>query len=184
MEPSNLDAALDAARAGDESGFSALFRAFHPALVLYARRRAPDSAEDIVSQTWLDAAAGFATFAGDAEDFRAWLFTIAHHRIADHYRARARRPRHVDLTEEDLPPATEATEEQALDTLSSNQAVDALTRELPPDQAEIVLLRVVAGLSVEQVARVTGRRPGTVRVIQHRALRRLAKIWGGEGVTP
>ena len=45
---------------------------------------------------------------------------------------------------------------------------------LPPDQAEIILLRVVAGLPVEEVAAITGRRPGTVRVLQHRALRRLA----------
>ena len=184
MEPSRLDAALDAARAGDESGFSVLFRTFHPALVLYARRRAPEVAEDIVSQTWLDAAGSFPGFTGDAENFRAWLFTIAHHRIADHYRARARQPEHVDLAEDDLPPASEATERDALDTLSSGEAVDALMRDLPRDQAEIVLLRVVAGLSVDQVARVTGRRAGTVRVIQHRALRRLARIWGGEGVTP
>jgi RNA polymerase sigma-70 factor (ECF subfamily) len=47
---------------------------------------------------------------------------------------------------------------------------------LPPDQAEILLLRVVGGLDSYEVARVTGKKPGTVRVIQKRALERLAEI--------
>jgi RNA polymerase sigma-70 factor, ECF subfamily len=59
--------------------------------------------------------------------------------------------------------------------LSSDEAIRRITALLPPDQAEIVLLRVVAGLSVDDVAGITGRRPGTVRVLQHRALRRLAE---------
>ena len=46
---------------------------------------------------------------------------------------------------------------------------------LPQDQAEVLLLRVVAGLDAETVARITGRRAGAVRVLQHRALKRLAR---------
>lgn len=53
----------------------------------------------------------------------------------------------------------------------------------PPDQAEVVLLRVVAGLSVEQVAKILGKSAGSVRVAQHRALRRLAAIWEQKPVT-
>jgi RNA polymerase sigma-70 factor (ECF subfamily) len=49
-----------------------------------------------------------------------------------------------------------------------------LTSVLPAEQAEVLMLRVVGGLPVEEVARVVGKRPGTVRVLQHRALRRLA----------
>ena len=59
----------------------------------------------------------------------------------------------------------------------------ALVRALPADQAEVILLRTIAGLDVAQVAEVMGRRPGTVRVLQHRGLRRLAEVFSPEVVT-
>ena len=59
--------------------------------------------------------------------------------------------------------------------MAGDEAVRRIVSLLPRDQAEIVLLRVVAGLPVDEVAAITGRRPGTVRVLQHRALRRLAE---------
>ena len=58
--------------------------------------------------------------------------------------------------------------------MSAQDAIAALTSALPAEQAEIVVLRVVGGLPVEEVARVIGKKPGAVRVLQHRALRRLA----------
>ena len=57
----------------------------------------------------------------------------------------------------------------------STRAALALVAELPPDQAEVVALRVLAGLEVAEVARIVGKRPGTVRVLAHRGLRRLAE---------
>jgi RNA polymerase sigma-70 factor (ECF subfamily) len=62
----------------------------------------------------------------------------------------------------------------ATERLAAQEAVDRLIACLPADQAEVVLLRVVAGLSADEVAGITGRSAGTVRVIQHRALKRLA----------
>jgi RNA polymerase sigma-70 factor (ECF subfamily) len=58
--------------------------------------------------------------------------------------------------------------------MSAQEAITELTSVLPAEQAEVLMLRVVGGLPVEEVARVVGKRPGTVRVLQHRALRRLA----------
>jgi RNA polymerase sigma-70 factor (ECF subfamily) len=65
-------------------------------------------------------------------------------------------------------------------------ALDAALRRvarLPDDQAEVVALRVLAGLSAEQVAEIVGKRAGAVRVLQHRGLRRLANELTAEGVT-
>jgi RNA polymerase sigma-70 factor (ECF subfamily) len=65
-------------------------------------------------------------------------------------------------------------------------ALDAALRRvarLPADQAEVVALRVLAGLSAEQVAEIVGKRAGAVRVLQHRGLRRLANELAAEGVT-
>jgi len=73
-------------------------------------------------------------------------------------------------------------ETEALDVIGTREALERL-RALPPEQAEVVLLRIVGGFTVEEVARLLGRRPGTIRVIQHRALRRLARAFSQEPVT-
>ena len=190
---------LAAARAGDEAAIAELFRQIHPGLLLYVRRRAPDVAEDLVAETWMAAADGFASVTGDVGDFRAWLFTVARRRIADHYRRRGRRLHTVPLdvggdTGDVDPDVGRAVvraaglmpdvAEGVVDALASEEALARLVRDLPGDQAEVVLLRVVAGLSSEQVATVLGRSVGSVRVMQHRALRRLQRTWATEGVTP
>jgi RNA polymerase sigma-70 factor (ECF subfamily) len=154
----------------------------HPQLLHYVRHRAPDVAEELVSDTWLAAAKGFATFEGDAGDFRAWLFSISRRRVADHYRARARRPTSV-VVDETAEFASADSADTAIEGLTTDQAVEALARYLTGDQAEVVMLRVVADLSVEQVAKVLGRSPGSVRVLQHRALKRLAQVWQQQSVT-
>jgi len=73
-------------------------------------------------------------------------------------------------------------EEEAMAGLTTEAAI-ARIATLPPDQAEVVLLRILGGLSVREVAAITGKRPGTVRVLQHRALRRLAREVRREAVT-
>jgi RNA polymerase sigma-70 factor (ECF subfamily) len=148
----------------------------------YLRARAGDDAEDLASETWLAVARALPTFSGDETAFRSWVFTIAHRRLVDHHRATARRPRTRSLNpaEGDGPggpvelPAGDDPAGDVVAALAGEEAVRRIVALLPPDQAEIVLLRVVAGLPVEAVAAATGRKVGTVRVLQHRALRRLA----------
>ncbi|HZI38743.1 MAG TPA: RNA polymerase sigma factor, partial [Acidimicrobiia bacterium] len=114
---------------------------------------------------------------------RSWVFTIAHRRLIDHHRATARRPRSrtlhpVEGDVHDGPLDISAADDPAgevIAAMAGDEAVRRIVKLLPRDQAEIVLLRVVAGLPVDEVAAITGRRPGTVRVLQHRALRRLAE---------
>jgi RNA polymerase sigma-70 factor (ECF subfamily) len=160
-----------------------LFRASNPALLRYLRHHAPDVAEDLLAEMWMAAAKHLPRFKGDAQDFRAWLFAVARRRVADHYRRRHRRPDEVGLESATDLPARGDTEEEAIGSISAQLAIQALVRELPEDQAEVVLLRVVADLSVDQVAKIVGRSAGSVRVIQHRALRRLETSWAEEAVT-
>lgn len=186
VEFSDLDDALASARAGDEWGITCLFRALHPQLVRYLRHHVPDAAEDLASETWLAAAKGLANFEGDAGDFRAWMFTIARRRVADHYRSKARRPRLVSLDATvDLPAVGLVGDagDVALDAMSAQDAIKALVADLPSEQAEVVLLRVVAGLSVSEVAGIIGRSPGAVRMLQHRALQHLRKLGRRGSVT-
>ena len=74
-------------------------------------------------------------------------------------------------------------EDEALASLGAAWAIRLITASLTHDQAEVVLLRVIGDLDVEQVASIMGKRPGTVRVLQHRGLRRLAETLRREGVT-
>lgn len=174
---------LTAAQDGGEWAVAILYRWLHPAVVRYLRARAGDDAEDLASETWLAIARALPSFSGDEPAFRSWVFTIAHRRLIDHHRTSARRPKTrtlhpVEGDSHDSPvelPATDDTAGEVLDAVTGDEAVRRIVALLPPDQAEIVLLRVVAGLPVDAVAAITGRKPGTVRVLQHRALRRLAE---------
>jgi len=183
MESARTTNSLDAARSGDEWAMTCLFRESNPALLRYLRHHAPDVADDLLAETWLAAAKHLPRFKGDADDLRAWLFAVARRRVADHYRRRHRRPDLVSLDPETDFPARDTTDEAVIGSISAQGAIEALVRELPKDQAEVVLLRVVADLSAEQVAKVLGRSPGSVRVLQHRALRRLEAGWNKEAVT-
>ena len=178
IDESHLPDVVAAAGRGEQQALAVLYRAYQPALIRYLRAQAPDVADDLASEVWIAVSRGLAGFTGDEAGLRAWLFTIARRRVIDHRRRTARR--RTDPTENarlevivdthgDADPATALAEGE-----SAQRVVDILVAELTPEQAEAVLLRVVAGLPVADVARIMERRPGTVRVLCHRALHRLA----------
>ena len=171
--PDPLSDAVSAARTGDEAAFVTLWRALHPPLLRYLTVRGDEAPEDIASETWMDVVKGLARFDGNAAAFRAWLFTIARHRAVDQGRARTRRPVVAVATLPDtrLEPSAE---DHAVARDATARALD-LVATLPAAQAEMVMLRVVAGLDVADVARLVGKKPGTVRVAVHRALQTLAQ---------
>ena len=174
---------IDAARSGAEWALTALYRDLHADLLRYLRSQEPNEAEDLESQTWLDAAGDLASFAGAEVDFRRWMFTIARRRLIDLRRQQMRR-RTDPVAPDDLPsrPAGDDVEAEALTRISTEEAL-AMIAALPPEQAEVVLLRVLGGFSAAEVGAMTGRRPGTVRVVQHRALARLARDLAKRRVT-
>jgi RNA polymerase sigma-70 factor (ECF subfamily) len=169
---------LQAAIAGDETAFARLWRDVHPPLLRYLRVVAGSAAEDIASEVWLEVARRLSRFRGGEQEFRGWLFTVARRRVTDMRRYESRRPVRLTGDPADLDgPAADDTALEALDNLSTEAAV-ALIASLPRDQAEVIVLRVIAGLDVGHVARIVGKRPGTVRVTAHRGLRALAARLG------
>jgi RNA polymerase sigma-70 factor (ECF subfamily) len=171
----DLAEALKAAIAGDEAGFAVLWRSLQPAVLRYLRVVVGGAAEDVASETWLQAARDLHRFEGGPPAFRGWLFRIARHRAIDERRRSARRPEEPSASfdgDAARTPARDAASEvvEGSDTAWALQLIAAL----PPDQAEAVMLRVVAGLDVAATAKVLGKRPGTVRVATMRGLRRLA----------
>jgi RNA polymerase sigma-70 factor (ECF subfamily) len=172
---------LSAAQVGADWAVAVLYRSLQPRLLRFLVAQAPQDAEDIASQAWLEIARALPRFEGDEDAFRALVFTVARRRLSNHRRSRRRRP--VELAGDEAlagVPSDHTAEDQALSRLSGDEAARRIADLLPPEQAEIVLLRVVAGLGAEEVAALLGRRPGTIRVLQHRALRRLAQKLGDD----
>lgn len=176
-------AVLAAAQEGNENAFTVLWRDANPALLRYLKVIAPDVAEDVAADTWLQVLRGLPRFRGAEENWRAWLFTIARSRTIDERRRRTRRPT-VPLDElgADEGPAAPDAAEIALANLRTERAI-ALIATLPSLQAEVIMLRVVGGLDNQAVAELIGRSPGAVRVAAHRGLRRLAAMLAKAGVT-
>jgi RNA polymerase sigma-70 factor (ECF subfamily) len=167
-------AVVAAARRGDEDAYRLLYRDVQPGLVRYLRVLVGQEADDVASETWLQIARDFSSFSGGFEDFRAWATTIARHRAMDHVRRLRRRPEQDLGVDQVLGlPALDDPAEAALDGVSTEAAL-ALIAELPRDQAEAVLLRVVMGLDARAAGRVLGKRAGAVRTAAYRGLRTLA----------
>lgn len=171
----SFESTLVAAQAGAEWAFSRLYREFNPRLLRYFASRVPGEAEDLAVETWLGAARRIGDFRGNQQQFRAWIFTIAHGRLVQHWRDVQRTP-HVtsDLSGLAEPGSPDDVEAGVLDRMSGVEASGEIVRSLSFDQAEVILLRVLGGLSVDEVAEILGKRAGTVRVLQHKALRKLA----------
>ena len=175
MRDEDLSAALRAAIDGDEAGFALLWRSLQPAVLRYLRVVCGDAAEDAASETWLQVARDLPGFAGDATAFRVWVFRIARHRGIDDTRRAWRRREETRETVEVLGTG-QAVQDVALDVIehSGTEWALRLIGSLPADQAEAVMLRVVAGLDVAGTAQVLRKRPGAVRIAAMRGLRRLA----------
>ncbi|MET0416474.1 MAG: RNA polymerase sigma factor [Actinoplanes sp.] len=175
FDDDQLAPALAAATNGDEDGFAVLWRALQPAVLRYLWVVSGEAAEDIASETWLQAARDLHRFKGDPAAFRGWLFRIARNRAIDDRRRTSRRPAQP-VESVDVPVnKTRDTASEVLERSGTAWALD-LIAALPRDQAEAVMLRVVAGLDVVDAAQVLGKRPGAVRVATMRGLRKLAAM--------
>ncbi|KAF4410109.1 RNA polymerase sigma factor, partial [Streptomyces lycii] len=172
-DDAELTAAVHAAQGGDECAFRTVYRAVHPRLLGYVRTLVGDpDAEDVASEAWLQIARDLDRFTGDADRFRGWAARIARNRALDHIRMRGRRPAvGGDETELADRAADTDTASEALEALDTGRTLQ-LIAQLPQDQAEAVVLRVVVGLDAKSAAGVLGKRSGAVRTAAHRGLRR------------
>ena len=176
--------ALAAAQVGEEWGFAALYRDFAPAVLGFLRGRVGADAEDVASAVWLEVARSVGRFVGDESGFRAWLFTIVRRRMMNEYRRKSR-----DFTEytdpAQLPTQLSADdpERAVVAEMSAAGAIALIGTVLPELQGEVILLRVVSQLSVDEIAEVLDLAPGHVRVLSHRGLKTLAEHFSRPGVT-
>ncbi|WP_296606493.1 sigma-70 family RNA polymerase sigma factor [Nocardioides sp.] len=170
---------LHDARLGEGAAFAELWSRHAARVASFARLRGAVEVEELTSDVFLAAFESITRFEGDESGFVALLLTIARRRVVDEQRRRARR----------VPVATWAAEEDARtvrsvedDVLDRTAAADLATHldRLTPDQREVVTLRLIADLSLEQTAQVMGKRVGTVKSLQRRALDALRRSLSGD----
>ncbi len=163
------------AGSGDPDALSQLWRGYQHLLLRYFRGKGMADPEDLASRVWIEVAVGLHRFEGDERDFRRWLFTIAARRRIDDIRAARRRREHLERERWAAAPLVAPDAGEHAEQAAALERALALVRTLPPDQAEAVLLRVVADLDVRQVATIMGRSDGAVRILVHRGLKRLSE---------
>lgn len=154
-----------------------------PAVAGYLRLQGSAEPEDLTNEVFLNAFTSIASFEGDEDRFRSWLFTIAHRRVIDERRRRARRPALADHDPAGMPegPAGDV-EEEALRRLSVER-VRQLCEGLAPDQRDVLLLRMVSGVPIEQAAEALGKSPTAVKALQRRAVTAIRRTFEREEVS-
>ena len=168
----DFDVILQAAEDGTGWACTRIYHSLAPAVVGYLRAQGASDPDDLASEVFLRVFSGCRTFSGNEAQFRAWVFTIAHSRLVDARRAESRRPEVGALNDESLDGhghTTAAAEEEAMNTLALDD-VDRLLAELTSDQRDVLSLRLIAQMSVEEVAAALDKAPGAIKALQRRAL--------------
>jgi RNA polymerase sigma-70 factor (ECF subfamily) len=181
-----LDAAVAEAVAGDRGAIRTVLGTVRPIVVRYCRarlgpaQRSGVSADDVAQEVCLAVMTALPRYRDQGRPFLAFVYGIAAHKVADAHRAAARDLSHpVASVPESRSSAPDP--EQSLIEVESVSRMNELLAELPPKQREILILRVVVGLSTEETADALAATPGAVRVAQHRALARLKSVLSARG---
>jgi RNA polymerase sigma factor (sigma-70 family) len=162
------------ARNGSPQAFEHIYRQLAGQVASYLRWHRASDPDGLTNDVFAQVHCNLGRFEGDDQRFRSWLFTIAHHRMIDDRRRSHRQPRVGGDVDADDSYRCGDVEEDAFAVMASDHVRD-LVAVLSPDQRDVVLLRVVADLSVEEVARLLGKREGAVKALQHRALAALRR---------
>jgi RNA polymerase sigma-70 factor, ECF subfamily len=173
---------LAAARTGAEWAWISIYRDLSPVVLGYLRARRATEPEDLLGEVFLQVARDLPAFDGSERDFRAWAFVLAHHRLIDEGRRRARRP--VELASEVAleTPDPNDVETQVLQGAAADR-VRAIIGELAPEHRDVLLLRVLGELTVDEVASVVGKSPGAVKALQRRGLAAIKEMLSKESAT-
>jgi RNA polymerase sigma-70 factor, ECF subfamily len=171
-----FDRVLMAARSGGDRAWRDLYRATAPAVAGYLRARGVPDPEDIVGETFLRVVRTIGTFDGPEPAFRAWVFRIARNLAIDESRKRSRRREDPVPIEGPHAVGTDGAvggtgdvEREALDAIERTHVLATLDL-LTPDQRDVLLLRILGGFTIHEIAAILGRREGSVKMLQARGL--------------
>lgn len=178
MEDAALQTTIASAGAGDRQALTVLYAEYNRMLVRFLRAQVPGFGEDLAHETWMAIAPLLKTFRGDERAFRILLLSEARRQAISFKRSSSQ--------ERVRPVAPHALYEMRPTLVGDEPVADAAVAELlhglRPFHAEVILLRVVGGLSAEETGAILGKTPGVIRVTQHRVLKQLARRLGKDRV--
>ena len=161
---------LEACRLGAGWAWRQIYDDLAPSVLRYFRFRGAPEPEDLLGDTFVTVVRKLPTFNGGERDFRAWVFTIARSRSIDDSRARARRPvRPASVDELIAHGHSGDVEAEALRSLAT-QHIRGVLGQLTDDQRDVLALRLLEGLTIDEIAQVLGKRPGAVKALQARGI--------------
>ena len=175
-----FNAHLSAAIQGDRASVDYILRTIRPLVVRYCRARLGRtertfaSADDVAQEVCMAVLTALSSYRDQGRPFLAFVYGIAAHKVIDAHRAAGRNKSEPVSDVPDSPEVSDGPEQHTLRFESAGE-MGRLLEILPDKQREILILRVVNGLSAEETAEAVGSTPGAVRVAQHRALGRLRK---------
>lgn len=178
-----FESVLTGAVAGAPWAWNRLYTSLSPTLLGYLRARGAKEAEDILGEVWLNVARRLATFVGDHDGFRSWVFMIAHHRLIDERRKLGRQPMTQSTDGADVLEGHMAEADAAMAGMELEHLASRLS-DLPDQQQSVVLLRVMADLSVQQTAAVLEISPAAVKSAQYRAVKKLREMFVASATEP
>jgi RNA polymerase sigma factor (sigma-70 family) len=177
----SFDDLLRAARAQEAWALEHLYATLAPVVAGFLRLQRAAEPDDLTSEVFVGVLRNLGTFRGDEAHFRSWVFTIAYRRLADERRAAGRRPAVQSL--DDTPePVDPADVESDVERLLATRRVRALCDVLPQTQRDVMLLRLVGRLTVDEIGQLIGRSRGAVKALQRRGLATMARLAQQEGV--
>ncbi len=183
MSPDDsFESVLQAAKEGAEWAWARLYRDLAGPVTGYLASRGAPEPEDLAGETFLQVARNLQTFQGSEGSFRSWVFVIAHRRLIDARRAAGRRAEVTSLEDALVDPAGGDAESEAVDQLVTEEIRKAFGL-LTEEQRDVLSLRVIANLTVEETANVMGKRTGAVKALQRRGLLALRRMLDLEGVS-
>lgn len=177
-----------AAARGEPHAVDSLLRRINPFVMKYCRAHLGRqekifSADDVAQEVCIAVLKALPSFRDQGRPFLAFVYGIAAHKVADAHRTAARNRVDPFPDVPDEPVLVGGPEQRALQSELAGQ-MDRLLDTLPDKQREILVLRIVVGLSAEDTAEAVGMTAGAVRVTQHRALTRLRSVLSSQGMVP
>ncbi|WP_018163450.1 sigma-70 family RNA polymerase sigma factor [Smaragdicoccus niigatensis] len=173
-----LESAVTAAAQGDRTALSQVLQTIRPLVVRYVRARVGAaergslSADDVAQEVCMAVMTALPRFQDQGRPFMAFVYGIAAHKVADAHRSSARNKSEPVSEVPDVISNDDGPEQRAIDAEAS-RAMEALLSSLPEKHREILILRLVVGLSAEETAAAVGSTAGAIRVAQHRAISKL-----------
>lgn len=160
---------VTAARAGDAEALGLVYRSLAPKVLGYLRAHGVEDPESLTNEVFLNVIPRLANLSGGVSGLQTLVFSVAHARVVDEVRRRARRPAQVPW-EPELDHRFEGPAESEMLSRVTTQDVMDILDNLGEEQRTVVVLRVLADLSLEQTAEVVGKSVGAVKQLQRRGL--------------